>query len=39
MPPAGARHIFYRQTNGRFDHAAPDMSNAEPGGYGAGGAP
>ncbi len=27
------RHIFHRQTQGRFDATAPDISNAEPGGY------
>jgi hypothetical protein len=32
------RHIFHRQTNGRFDQTAPEVSNASPGGYGAGGA-
>ena len=31
------RHIFHRRTNGKFD-AAPDVSNAVAGGYGAGGA-
>lgn len=32
------RHIFSRQTGGRFDDAHPDISNREPGGYGRGGA-
>ena len=32
------RHIFHRQTNGRFDQTAPEVSNASPGGSGAGGA-
>lgn len=32
------RHIFHRETNGRFDAAAPDLSNPTAGGYGAGGA-
>jgi hypothetical protein len=32
------RHIFHRETGGRFDASAPDLSNAKAGGYGAGGA-
>lgn len=28
------RHIFHRETGGRFDAAAPDVSNPHPGGYG-----
>lgn len=28
------RHIFHRLTGGRFDRAAPDLSNPLPGGYG-----
>lgn len=32
------RHIFSRETNGQFDAAHPDISNGEPGGYGAPGA-
>ncbi len=32
------RHIFHNRTNGRFDDAAPDLSNGVAGGYGAGGA-
>lgn len=32
------RHIFHRETQGRFDAIAPDVSHPEPGGYGAGGA-
>ncbi len=32
------RHIFSRETGHRFDGAHPDISNREPGGYGAGGA-
>ena len=31
------RHIFHRETQGRFDVAAPDISDAKPGGYGASG--
>jgi hypothetical protein len=31
------RHLFHRLTNGRFDTAHPDISNSNPGGYGAGG--
>lgn len=31
------RHIFHRLTGGRFDAAAPEVSDASPGGYGAGG--
>lgn len=29
------RHIFRRETNGRYDRTHPDLSNAAPGGYGA----
>lgn len=32
------RHVFHGLTGGRFDRAAPDLSNRIPGGYGAGGA-
>lgn len=32
------RHIFHRETNGKFDATAPDISNQTGGGYGAGGA-
>jgi hypothetical protein len=32
------RHIFHRETQGRFDAQAPDISNAQSGGYGAEGA-
>jgi hypothetical protein len=32
------RHVFSRETRGRFDGQAPDISNPQPGGYGAGGA-
>lgn len=32
------RHIFSRQTQGKFDKTDPDISNPEPGGYGATGA-
>jgi hypothetical protein len=32
------RHVFHARTGGRFDAAAPDISNPSPGGYGAGGA-
>ena len=32
------RHIFSRETDRRFDSQHPDISNPEPGGYGAGGA-
>jgi peptidoglycan hydrolase-like protein with peptidoglycan-binding domain len=32
------RHVFHRLTAGRFDVAAPDLSNARAGGYGAPGA-
>jgi hypothetical protein len=32
------RHVFHDRTNGRFDATAPDLSNRDPGGYGAGGA-
>jgi hypothetical protein len=31
------RHIFSRETKGRFDKAHPDISNPIPGGYGAAG--
>lgn len=31
------RHVFHRETNGRFDAQAPDLSNPVAGGYGAGG--
>jgi hypothetical protein len=31
------RHIFHALTNGAFDSQYPDISNAEAGGYGAGG--
>ncbi|WPB58655.1 N-acetylmuramidase family protein [Xylophilus sp. GOD-11R] len=27
-------HVFHRLTGGRFDAAAPDLSNVKPGGYG-----
>ncbi len=27
------RHIFHRETGGRFDAAAPEVSNSKPGGY------
>ena len=29
------RHIFHRETNGRFDQTAPEVSNPDSGGYGA----
>jgi hypothetical protein len=32
------RHVFHRETNGRFDAAAPDISSPDSGGYGATGA-
>ena len=32
------RHIFHRETQGRFDTVAPGVSDPQPGGYGAGGA-
>jgi hypothetical protein len=32
------RHVFSKQTNHHFDAAHPDISNKQPGGYGAGGA-
>lgn len=32
------RHKFHRHTRGRFSRSHPDLSNATPGGYGAGGA-
>ena len=32
------RHIFSRETQHRFDNSNPDISNQQPGGYGAGGA-
>ena len=32
------RHVFHKRTNGKFDAAAPDLSDATAGGYGAGGA-
>jgi hypothetical protein len=32
------RHIFHRETQGRFDAMAPGVSHPTPGGYGAGGA-
>ena len=32
------RHIFHRETNGKFDATAQDVSNQTGGGYGAGGA-
>jgi N-acetylmuramidase/Putative peptidoglycan binding domain len=31
------RHVFHRETGGRFDVSAPDVSDATAGGYGAGG--
>ncbi|UUZ68721.1 N-acetylmuramidase domain-containing protein [Polaromonas sp. P2-4] len=31
------RHVFHKRTNGRFDATAPDLSDPDPGGYGAGG--
>lgn len=33
------RHIFSRETDHKFDSGYPDISNPQPGGYGAGGAP
>lgn len=32
------RHIFSRQTGGKYDESNPDISNPSPGGYGASGA-
>jgi N-acetylmuramidase len=32
------RHIFHKITSGQFDAGNPDISNAQPGGYGRGGA-
>lgn len=32
------RHVFHKRTNGKFDAAAPDLSDPTAGGYGAGGA-
>ncbi len=32
------RHVFHRLTEGRYDDEAPDLSNADPGGYVQGGA-
>ena len=32
------RHVFHRETDGRFDAAAPDLSDRTAGGYGQGGA-
>jgi len=32
------RHVFSRETDGRFDASHPDLSNPTAGGYGAGGA-
>ena len=32
------RHVFSRETGHQFDASHPDISNREPGGYGAGGA-
>lgn len=32
------RHIFHKLTGGKFDASNPDISNPQPGGYGAGGA-
>src|SRR5512135_2161018 len=32
------RHIFHKETASRFDAQAPDISNEDPGGYGASGA-
>jgi hypothetical protein len=32
------RHVFHKETNGRFDTVAPDLSNPVQGGYGAFGA-
>lgn len=32
------RHIFSRQTNGEYDKSYPEISNPQPGGYGAAGA-
>ena len=32
------RHIFHRETAGRFDATAPDLSHPKGGGYGSGGA-
>lgn len=31
------RHIFHRQTGGRFDATSPEIGNKEAGGYGSGG--
>lgn len=31
------RHVFHRQTDGRFDKKYPEISNAKPGGYGRAG--
>ena len=38
LPALFERHVFRRETGGRFDRVAPDLSNASPGGYGAAGA-
>lgn len=38
LPALFERHVFRRETGGRFDKAAPDLSNATPGGYGPAGA-
>jgi len=32
------RHVFHKQTDGRFDQTEPNLSNPAAGGYGAGGA-
>lgn len=32
------RHVFHKRTHGKFDAAAPDLSDSTAGGYGAGGA-
>lgn len=32
------RHVFHKETKGKFDKTAPDLSNAVAGGYGSGGA-
>lgn len=32
------RHVFHRETNGKFDTKAPDLSNPRAGGYGTSGA-
>jgi hypothetical protein len=32
------RHVFHKETNGKFDQKAPDLSSSTAGGYGASGA-